>query len=124
MSANFAEINRELEKDPALASKTHLLSITLDPAYDTPKVLRSYGAAHTEKYSEETFRQWEFATGDPEEIKRAAQFFGLAYYAEKDQIIHSLRTAIVTSDGRLFKLYRGNDWKPSEALRDLKSLVP
>jgi protein SCO1/2 len=123
MSANFAEINRELEKDSALGAKAHLLSITVDPAYDTPKVLRSYGAAHTEKYNEETFRHWELATGDPEEIKRTAQFFGLTYFAEKDQIVHSLRTALVAPDGRLFKIYRGNEWKPADVLRDLKSLV-
>lgn len=122
MSNNFAEINRALQNDPALAPKTHLLSITLDPDYDTPKVLRSYGAAHTEKYGEEKFDTWEFATGKADDIKRLAQFVGLSYVTDKDQIVHSLRTAIVTSDGRLFKLYRGNEWKPEELLRDLKSL--
>ena len=37
-------------EEPDVYSKTHLLSITIDPDYDTPKVLRSYGAAHTERY--------------------------------------------------------------------------
>ncbi|MCA1592842.1 MAG: SCO family protein [Acidobacteria bacterium] len=123
MSTNFAEINRELQKDPTLVPKAHLLSVTLDPAYDTAKVLRSYGAAHTEKYGEEKFDTWEFATGDAEEIKRLAQFFGLAYFTEKGQIVHSLRTAIIAPDGKLFKLYHGNEWKPIELLRDLKELM-
>ncbi|MGB8510528.1 MAG: SCO family protein [Pyrinomonadaceae bacterium] len=122
MSNNFADINRELQNDKPLAKRTHLLSVTLDPAYDTPKVLRSYGAAHTEKYGDEKFDTWEFATGDAEEIKRLAQFFGLSYVTENNQIVHSLRTAIITPDGRLFKIYHGNEWKPEEVLRDLKTV--
>lgn len=122
ISGNFAEINRELEKDPALRDRTHLLSITLDPAFDTPKVLRSYGGGYTEKYGTETFEHWEFATGAPDEIKRLATFFGLAYMAEKDQVIHSLRTALIGPDGRLVKVYRGNEWKPADVLQDIRNL--
>ncbi|HEX2269900.1 MAG TPA: SCO family protein, partial [Pyrinomonadaceae bacterium] len=55
MSNNFAQIERQLGQDPELYAKTHLLSISIDPAYDEPKVLRSYGAAHTERYQNETF---------------------------------------------------------------------
>src|SRR6476646_7558311 len=43
MSTNFAEVDRTLQKDPNIYSKTHLLSITIDPEYDNQKVLRSYG---------------------------------------------------------------------------------
>jgi len=122
MSNNFAEINRELDKAPDLRKQVHLLSITLDPAYDTPKVLRSYGAAHTENYGNEKFQTWEFLTGKPEEIKRLAAFFGLLYKQENEEIVHSLRTAIIAPDGRLHKLYRGNEWKPAEVLTALREL--
>ncbi len=122
ISSNFAEINRELEKDPALRDRVRLLSVTIDPAYDTPKVLRSYGGGYTEKYGTETFERWEFATGDPEEIRKLATFFGLAYKEEKEQIVHSLRTALVGADGRLVKVYRGNEWKPADVLKDIRSL--
>jgi protein SCO1/2 len=105
-----------------LKDKVRLLSVSIDPAHDTPKVLRSYGAAHTERYGGETFERWEFATGDPAEIRRLAQFFGLEYFAEKDQIIHSLRTAVITPDGRIHKVYRGNEWQPAEAVNDVRSL--
>jgi protein SCO1/2 len=122
MSNNFAEINRELNKSPESGAGAHLLSITLDPAYDTPKVLRSYGAAHTENYQNEKFARWEFATGEPKEIQRAANFFGLGYKQDGEQIAHSLRTAIVAPDGKLYKMYRGNEWKPAEVLQDLREL--
>jgi protein SCO1/2 len=122
MSTNFAAIDKELRKTPELYARTHLLSISFDTAYDTPKVLRSYGAAHTGNFTEETFKHWEFATGTPDEIKEMAKFFGLTYYQETDQIIHGLRTAIITPDGHVYKIYEGNDWKPEELLRDLQSL--
>jgi protein SCO1/2 len=120
MSNNFAEIERELNKSPQLGA--HLLSITLDPAHDTPKVLRSYGAAHTENYQNEKFARWEFATGEPQEIQRAANFFGMSYKPDGDEIVHSLRTAVIAPDGKLYKMYRGNEWKPEEVLRDLRDL--
>jgi protein SCO1 len=122
MSTNFAALARALSDDADLSKFTHLLSITLDPAYDTPKVLRSYGAAHTEKYEQEKFARWELATGQPAEIKRLATFCGLTYMQEGDQIIHALRTALIGPDGKLIKIYRGNEWKPEDVLNDLRSL--
>ena len=116
MSANFAQVNAAIGNDPDLRNKAHLLSVTLDPEYDKPEVLRSYGAA----YAGGKFDEWDFATGDPGEIRRLAQFFGLMYGREEGQLIHSLRTAVVTPGGKLYKIYRGNEWKPEEALRDLK----
>lgn len=117
MSNNFAAINRELQKNPELAEKTRLLSISVDPAYDKPAVLRNYGLNYAGGPA--AFKRWQFATGTEDEVKAVATFFGLSYWPEKDQIIHSLRTAIVGPDGRLVKLYRGNEWKPAEVLADL-----
>jgi protein SCO1/2 len=126
MSNNFAAIDRELQKQPEVYQKTHLLSISFDPDYDTPKVLRSYGASHTERYSDESFQHWEFATGSSDEVKGIAQFFGMRYYHDtesgEDQVIHSLRTAVISPEGKLLKLYRGNEWKPEEVLADLRTL--
>ena len=127
MSTNFATVDKELQKDPDTLAKTHLLTISFDPDYDTPKVLRSYGASHTGRYSDETFQHWEFATGTKDEVKGIAQFFGLRYFQDTEsgdeQVIHSLRTAVIGPDGKLMKLYRGNEWKPDEIVNDLTSLV-
>jgi protein SCO1/2 len=124
MSENFATINQELQKQPDIYNKTHLLSISFDPEYDTPRVLRSYGAAYTGKFADETFDHWEFASGSADEVKGIGQFFGLRYYKDeqtgKEQIIHTLRTALIGPDGKLIKIYRGNDWKLEEVLADLK----
>ncbi|MCA1576122.1 MAG: SCO family protein [Acidobacteria bacterium] len=118
MSNNFAQIDRQLQQSPDLYAKTHLLSVSIDPNYDSPQVLRSYGAAHTERYEKETFSHWEFASG--EQVKQMAQFFGLRYFPEKDEIIHGLKTVIIAPDGKIVKVYTGNDWKPEDAANELK----
>jgi protein SCO1/2 len=117
LSTKFAEINGQLEAEPALGARTHLLSVTLDPEYDKPEVLRRYGTT----YAGGKFDRWEFATGDPSEVRRLAQFFGLTYEVENGQVIHSLRTAIITPDGKLYQLFHGNEWKPAEVFDELKS---
>lgn len=119
MSNNFAQIDRALGQDPALYERTHLLSISIDPAYDTPEVLKSYGAAHTERYEKETFAHWEFAGGTNEQVKKMAEYFGLTYIPEKDQIIHALRTVIISPEGKVDKIYSGNDWKPDEVVEEI-----
>jgi protein SCO1/2 len=118
MSNNFAHIDRQLQQTPDIYQKTHLLSVSIDPAHDTPQVLRSYGAAHTERYQEETFTHWEFASG--EQVKEMAQFFGLRYFPEKDEIVHGLKTVIIRPDGKVAKVYTGNEWKPEEVVNELK----
>jgi protein SCO1/2 len=127
MSSNFATVDQGLQKQPELYGKTHLLSVSFDPEYDTPKVLRSYGAAYTGRYTDEKFDHWEFASGSADEVKGIAQFFGLRYYKDtqsgKEQVIHSLRTAVIGPDSKIVKVYRGNDWKPEEVIKDLQALL-
>jgi protein SCO1 len=118
MTQHFATLQREARKNPALGDQLHLLAVSVDPAYDQPNVLREYGARYTD-----SFARWEFATGTAEEVKAIAQFFGLNYWPEKDQIIHGLRTALIGPDGKVVRVYRGNEWKPEQVLKDLKSLV-
>ena len=118
ITANFAEIDRVLAADPSFASKTHLISVTIDPEYDSPKVLRAYGSKYVG-----AFDRWEFATGTADEIKTAADWFGLSYWPENGQIIHALNTALIGPDGRLARLYRGNEWKPDDVASDIKTLV-
>lgn len=118
MTSNFSTISKSLEKDPALADRVQLLSISVDPDFDRPKVLQGYSA----KYATGA-KRWMFATGTKEEIKLAGEFFGLSYWPEKDQIIHSLRTALIGPDGKIARTYRGNEWKPEDVLKDLAEVA-
>ena len=120
MSKNFAQILEEVRSDPKLSPSTHLLSISIDPEYDKPAVLRAYaldcaGNPHP-------FDHWEFASGTPEQVRKVAEFFGLKYWTEGGQIVHALVTALIGPDGKVVKIYRGNDWQPAQVVSDLRDL--
>lgn len=124
MSRNFANIDKALEKTPALYAKTHLLSVSFDPQYDTPQVLRSYGGAYTGNYSKETFTHWDFAAPTKKELPKVLQFFDVGATPEKDKsITHSLSTVVIGPDGKLYKWYPGNDWTPEQVLQDVQKLL-
>ena len=119
LSRNFAKILEQLRSDPSLAASTHLLSISIDPEYDTPAVLRRYGLDSAGKSS--PFERWEFASGSPEQVRKVAEFFGLSYWSERGQIVHALVTALIGPDGKVRKIYPGNQWQPADVLTDLRS---
>jgi protein SCO1/2 len=118
MSGQFAELNRQLAADPKLYAKTHLLSISFDPGYDTPKVLTEYGH-HWAGEKPGVFDHWEFAVAASQDIPQIATFFGLTVIPEKDDVItHSLSTAVIAPDGKISRWYHGSDWQASDLLKD------
>ena len=120
LSKNFAQILELTQGDPKLSASTHLLSISIDPEYDKPTVLHAYGMACAG--SVKPFEHWEFASGSPEQVRKVAEFFGLKYWTDSGQIVHALVTALVGPDGKVVKVYRGNDWLPAEVLADFRAL--
>ena len=124
MSRNFAEVDKALAADPQLYAKTHLLSISFDPKYDTPAVLKSYGGAYTGNYSNEKFEHWEFAAPDERDLQKLLNFFDVAATPEQNKTVtHSLSTVVVGADGRIYKWYGGNDWTPAEIVADVKQAL-
>jgi len=116
MSRNFADVDKELEADPKLYAKTHLLSVSFDPKFDTPAVLKSYGEAYTGKYVNETFAHWDFAAPKEAELPRMEQFFDLGVTARDGQLQHSLSTLVIGPDGKVAAFWPSNDWTPAQAL--------
>jgi protein SCO1/2 len=116
MSGYFSELYRKAKAGSL--QKIHLLSISFDTEHDKPPILRRYGIDFAG--SPEAFKIWEFATGSPEEVRKIATYFGLTYWKETGQIVHSLRTALISPDGKLVQLYRSNDWTPQQVIADLK----
>jgi protein SCO1/2 len=124
MSRNFAEIDKLLEKEPQLYAKTHLVSVSFDPEYDTPAVLRSYGGAYTGKYSQETFAHWDFAAPTAKELPQVLQFFDVGATPEKDRTItHSLSTVVIGPDGKVAAWYPGNEWTVEQVMGEVRKLV-
>ncbi len=122
MSNNFAEVARTLQSsNPGAFAKLQMLSITLDPEFDDPKVLRAYGKNYAGAV-DPNLKHWSFATASPAEIRKTAEYFGLSYETQNGQVIHNLRTAVLDADGNLFELYLGNQWKPADVAAQLQEL--
>lgn len=121
MSHNFADIDKALAADPALYKKTHLISVSFDPTYDTPKVLRSYGGAYTGNYTNERFLHWDFAAPTEKELPAMTQFFNVGVTpGDSKSLTHSLSTVLIGEDGKIIDWYPTNEWKPEEILAAIK----
>jgi protein SCO1/2 len=109
MSNNFEELQSAIKKGSGALGKTRLLSITLDPGYDTPAVLSDYAAFHRADS-----RIWTFATGDEREIDALTSAFSVYRQTEGGTISHGLATALINAEGKVERIWRGNGWVPGD----------
>ena len=114
MNRNLAAVQRDLSADPSRAN-WHLLSISIDPAYDTPMRLAEYARLYLGEAG-----QWTFATGEPTEIHKFGEAFGLTVARNGQQIDHTLRTVVVDAAGRVRKIFVGNGWQSGELLDEMR----
>jgi protein SCO1 len=118
VSHEFAAVYHQL--DPS-SNKIHLLSLSFDPAHDSPKVLREYARSVAGTNDSQLFRRWEFATARAADLPRLASFFAFAYKEEEGTITHSLSTAVIGPDGKLISWRHGSDWHAADLLKDASS---
>ena len=111
LSSQFARIHEALSRTPA-NGKTHLLSVSFDPANDTPQVLRKYGLAYLDN-NPAGFSEWDFATADPSDLRKLANAFGLEYFEEGNQISHTMVVVLISPNGTIAK-YWGTEWTAQE----------
>jgi protein SCO1/2 len=125
VSKNFAQIYKAMRSNPALSANVRLLSVSFDPAHDTPPVLRQYAATFSATTGGSPLDRWQFATAPPKDLEKITQFFGVFYDPSGSQVVHSLSTSVISPQGTIYKWYSGNEWKPSDLLDDAaKALSP
>ncbi len=101
LSAGFAFLQKKFSQ--RLGTELILLTVTLDPTYDTVPVLSNYAARwHASKDG------WRFLTGTRQQVAKVAGYFGLVYWAEEDSLVHSSVTSILGHDGRLVARVEGS----------------
>jgi protein SCO1/2 len=116
MSKNFASLQERLQKE--FPRKFQLLSISIDPEFDRPEVLKEYAARQN---ADE--RTWTFATGIGDEIGAVASLFGLIHERAGGLINHDLRTALISPDGKLVHTWKSNLWTPYEVQRRVEEVL-
>jgi len=119
MSNYFEQLQTAIKTGSGALSTTRLLSITLDPDFDTPEVLNSYAGYHHADP-----QTWTFATGDEKEIDTLTRAFSVYRQTEGGTISHGLATVLIDKSGRIAQIWRGNAWKPEEVVEAIRATRP
>lgn len=96
LSRNFEEASQKLDFMANAPTNWHFLSISFDPRFDTPAVLKAYGDSY-----EYDPKHWSFLTGPPDKIAELARLSGVTYRSDNGLINHNFRTLIVNAEGHL-----------------------
>lgn len=120
MDLRFQTLQKAILTSKELKEATRLISISFDPDYDTPEILKQHGDGLKADYE-----VWSFLSGERKSIINFAEHFGITVAQNEnfpEDIAHSLRTAIVDTSGKLVKVFRGNEWTTDEILQELTQL--
>jgi protein SCO1 len=120
MTANMAKL-QDMMKEEGLKD-VEIVSFSVDPAVDSPEVLKEYG----KKFSVD-FKNWSFLTGyTQEEIEKFALESFKAFVKKPetgDQVIHGTDFYLVDQNGEMRKYYTGLKEVPfDQIITDIKTL--
>jgi protein SCO1/2 len=118
MDRNFAALQNEIKKTPGLRD-VRLVSVSFDPANDTPPVLETHAKALGADPA-----VWHFVTTSTGDLKGFAAKFGVTAVPSDESpaiLTHNLSTAVIDADGTLVKIRPGNMWTPADLIADLKA---
>ena len=111
ISEHFGKVQSLLQSERSGPTNWHLLSLSFDPAYDTPDTMKAYG----ERWKADPAR-WTLATGAMDQIEPFAISVGL-YFGRDVSVAnmnHNLRTLVIAPDGHLRQVLVGNEWTSEE----------
>ena len=116
MSQNFDKAQKLLKSMAGAPINWTLLSISFDPAFDTPERLKKY----SEPYSADQ-DHWQFVTSDLWTVDGITEQFGLTFYRESPAALpnHNLRTVVIDTRGRVQKIFSGNEWTAEELAAEM-----
>ncbi len=121
ITARFQKVNDLLEHEGKAYAASQLLTVSIDPANDTPPVLRKYGLKYLDGNAQ-GFAHWSFVVPTAANLKKLATAFGVIYQPSKDgDIEHTMVTALVGPDGTVQQMWNGDDWDPKQVAQAVES---
>jgi protein SCO1/2 len=94
-TASMASLSKALN-NAGLADKVHLISITFDPAYDSPGVLRAYAES-----SATDLVNHRLLTGNKQQIRDLMTQYGITTIHADGTIVHNAATLLMNAEGRI-----------------------
>ena len=102
-----------------LTSSVRFVSITLDPATDTPDLLKSYAA----RFGADT-DTWDFLTGEPREVERVVRALGVIAVNDGGRLGHEGPVLLVDARGDIVRQYTGTAELAARIVADVRRLRP
>ena len=106
--ANHFSVIRDRFKD-RMGRDLVLLTVTFDPARDTPDVLAKYASQWKAEAT-----SWQFMTGSAPEVERVCGMFGVDFFADEGLMSHSVRTAVIDRQGVMIANIEGNRYTAAQ----------
>ena len=97
------------------AKDLELVSISLDPEYDTPGVLKEYADLRGLDTS-----NWSFLTGPDAAVRQLLAQLGVIREFEGATIKHTLATVLINAEGKIAYRVDGSVWQVEDFVRRLK----
>ena len=94
-----------------------LLTVTFDPARDTPERLAEYSRQWNADPA-----SWHFLTGAADDVQRVCRLYGVDAFPDEGLISHSTRTVVIDRRGALAATIEGNQYTAAQ-LGDLVDTV-
>jgi len=112
-TARMYELQKKI--DDSDLEEAHLVTITFDPEYDTPGILREYATQRGFH-----FDNYDLLTGDPEAIENLMKQYGILTIEEDDTINHTMATILVDKHGKVVYRKEGSIWSPDDFFERLQ----
>ena len=127
VTAVFYKLKDALRNDPELSDQLRLISLSFDPQYDTPEVMKFYGQGSKDFGGPE----WQFLTTESEaELAPITDDFGQYVNQEYDEdgnptnrFAHILRVFLIDKNGMKRSQYSATFLHDQSLITDLKTLL-
>lgn len=106
-----------LDANPKLGA-VKLITITFDPTYDSPGVLRMYADGY--KINPQRHR---FLTGDKNQVKDLMRHYGILTTEADGTIVHNSAVIIVSPEGRILQRREGSTFDVDDMVTALETIV-
>jgi protein SCO1/2 len=111
MNNHFAAARDLILTNSSAPTNWQFLSISFDPEFDSPEVLRNYAKFYRHNNPD----RWLFANAPQKVLRQLAPELDLMLAREEGgSISHNLRTVVLDPQGRIHKQFDGNLWTAEE----------